>query len=372
MTKVLHISKYYPPDLGGIEDVCYNLVKIVDSNTDIDQQILCFNSCRSTSSDIYEGIRTTRVGCLLKVASQPIPINYKKRLRRILSETAPDVVHFHAPNPLIGKYLLRLLSPATRLIVHWHSDIIAQKHLYGLVKKSEARLLERAEKIIATSPNYVEHSRPLSPFKSKVVVIPNIIDIDRFALTPRTKQLADRIKKSYDNKPIVFFLGRHVPYKGIEHLLAASTHLKNDCEILIGGTGKLTSKLKRLNVRPNVHFIGRIPQEDVAGYYHAADIFAFPSVSKNEAFGVALAEAMYCEAVPVTFTIAGSGVNWVNLDRQTGLETENKNSVRYAQAIDYLLENPEIRLNYARKSKQRIERMFVKDVITSKIVDLYR
>ena len=48
----------------------------------------------------------------------------------------------------------------------------------------------------------------------------------------------------------------------------------------------------------------------------------FPSITKNEAFGVVLAEAMYCYTPAITFTIEGSGVNWVNLHQVTGLEME--------------------------------------------------
>lgn len=53
-------------------------------------------------------------------------------------------------------------------------------------------------------------------------------------------------------------------------------------------------------------------------------MFAFPSVTKNEAFGVALAEAMYCYTPAVTFTIEGSGVNWVNLNGITGIEVSQR------------------------------------------------
>lgn len=50
-----------------------------------------------------------------------------------------------------------------------------------------------------------------------------------------------------------------------------------------------------------------------------------------------LAEAMYCNAVPVTYTIEGSGVNWVSLHEVTGLEVPNRNVAEYAKAIDELL-----------------------------------
>ena len=63
----------------------------------------------------------------------------------------------------------------------------------------------------------------------------------------------------------------------------------------------------------------------------------FLLIQKAEGFGLTLAEAMYCNAVPVTYTIEGSGVNWVSLHEVTGLEVPNRNVAEYAKAIDELL-----------------------------------
>ena len=53
-------------------------------------------------------------------------------------------------------------------------------------------------------------------------------------------------------------------------------------------------------------------------------IFLFSINYKNEAFGLALAEAMYYEKPAVTFTIPGSGVNYVCLDNENGIEVPNR------------------------------------------------
>jgi rhamnosyl/mannosyltransferase len=93
-------------------------------------------------------------------------------------------------------------------------------------------------------------------------------------------------------------------------------------------------------------------------YYHAADVFAFPSYTKAEGFGLTLAEAMYCKCAPVTYTIEGSGVNWVSLNGETGLEVPNRDVKAYAEAIDKLLSDNELCLKYSSAGKNRISRMF--------------
>ena len=73
----------------------------------------------------------------------------------------------------------------------------------------------------------------------------------------------------------------------------------------------------------------------------ACDVFCFPSVTKNEAFGIALAEGMYFGKPAVTFTIPGSGVNYVNLDGVTGIECKNADCKDYAISPQDSLGSPD-------------------------------
>ena len=107
-----------------------------------------------------------------------------------------------------------------------------------------------------------------------------------------------------------------------------------------------------------IKFIGRIPNEYLRCYYYASDIFAFTSCTKQEAFGIALAEAMYCGSVPVTFTIEGSGVNWVSVNGETGIEVPLGDVKAYAAAIERLLSDNDLYMQYATAGKDRIARMF--------------
>ena len=110
-----------------------------------------------------------------------------------------------------------------------------------------------------------------------------------------------------------------------------------------------------------IKFIGRIPNEYLRCYYYASDIFAFTSCTKQEAFGIALAEAMYCGSVPVTFTIEGSGVNWVSVGGETGIEVPLGDVKAYAEAIDRLLTDRDLYMKYATAGKDRVVRMFTSE-----------
>lgn len=367
--RILHISKYYPPYRGGIEDICFSFVQFL--KPEYEEKVVCFNdSCHSILSDV-DGVEVMRAGTLCELASQPLSFSFFFILRKYIRTFVPEIIHLHLPNPLACVYLLCLLPAKTKLVLHWHSDIVAQKYLYKLFTSIEKAVLKRADKIIVTSPQYLEYSYPLSPYKEKVIVIPNIISTDKMKLNA-SKDTITQLKKQYGNKPIVFFMGRHVPYKGIEYLIESEKYITSECVVLIAGSGPSTEELKKSVHSERIKFIGKIPDREINVYMGAASVFAFPSITKNEAFGVALAEAMYCKVPPVTFTIEGSGVNWVNLNGVTGIEVANKDAKAFGEAIDTLLKNDSLRKLYAENSHNRVVEMFTMQAVKKQLLELYK
>lgn len=89
------------------------------------------------------------------------------------------------------------------------------------------------------------------------------------------------------------------------------------------------------------------------------------------ALRVALAEAMYCYTPAVTFTIVGSGVNWVNLNGVTGIEVPNKDVIAYAQAIDKLLMDEPLAQKYGEAAHQRVVENFTIPKMMEKMNEVY-
>ena len=129
---------------------------------------------------------------------------------------------------------------------------------------------------------------------------------------------------------------------------------------MIGGKGPLTDSLKKEAAGDSkITFLGRISDEDLIAYYLACDIFAFPSITKNEAFGIALAEGMYFNNPTVTFTIPGSGVNYVSLNGVTGIECPNGNVEALAEAIKLLQKDKKLAQKYGEAANERVKRLFM-------------
>lgn len=367
--KILHVGKYYSPVPGGIESV--NKL-IVDGLKEETHYILCFNSLCQNDYTREQNVEITRAATLGVVASQPLSIAYFWKLKKILNEFKPDVVHFHYPNPL-GAFCLNVVLPKEiKLLVHWHSDVVAQPRLYKLIEDVERQLLKRADIILATSPNYAEYSMPLKSFQEKIRILPCAINPLDFTLLQDDLLRVQRLRKSYGDRPIILFLGRHVKYKGLEDLLKAEKSVRTDCIFVIAGSGVLSEELKAKYTSSRIHWLGRIKDEDMKIYYTLADIFVFPSITRNEAFGVVLLEAMFCHCAVVDYTIVGSGVNWVAKNGETCIECENRNVAQLAEAIDKLLIDPSLKQKMGENAYRRVLDNFTAERIVTRLKELYK
>ena len=317
---ILQIAKYYHPVEGGIETVTKYMA---EGLTAFENVVVCFSQDGITRLDTVNGVKVYRIASSFNIASQDIAFSYYHYLKKIIYEEQPDIILLHCPNPFLYSITARLTPPKAKLILL-----------------------------------YVHPSSPIYEYRDKIKVVPNGIIKSDFVWNVGDEATVEEIRQKYNHKKIVFFVGRHAAYKGINYLIEAEKFIQSDCVILIGGRGPETEKLKAMTHSSRIKFIGRIPNEYLRCYYYASDIFAFTSCTKQEAFGIALAEAMFCGSVPVTFHIEGSGVNWVSIKDKTGIEVELGDVKAYAEAIDKLLSDHDIYYKYAIAGKDRIAKMF--------------
>lgn len=368
--RVLQIVNYYYPHIGGIEQTAGDISRIIKSNKNNELEIICFNEKEPSDFilihktedviDDYYGTRIIRCGCIAKILSQSISLTLYERIRESFKLFNPDVVILHMPNPLEAFLLLKCIPKKVKLIVYWHSDIYKQRFLNIFVKKLIDRLLVRANKIIATSPNYINESNYLKMYFDKCVVVPSCIDENKLIINKKVEENSIKIRSIYSDKIICFACGRHVKYKGFEYLIKAFDNLPDYIELVIAGEGPLTKKLKKMTDGNNrIHYVGRIEQEMLNAYYNVSDIFCFPSITKNEAYGLSLAEAMYFGIPSITFNINGSGVNFVSINKTTGIEIENRNIEKYREGIILLSNNKELRKEYGKNAKKRATDLFL-------------
>ncbi|MCL5074916.1 MAG: glycosyltransferase [Chloroflexi bacterium] len=362
--KVLHIYKNYYPMVGGIESHLRLLCRHLARQPDLEVSILVANTGRRTVIEQDDGVRLIRAGQLFTLARTPLSWS----LFRWVARLPADIIHLHSPYPW-GELSYLLAGRSRGMVLTYHSDIIRQKGLLRLYEPFLWRVLERADRLIASSPNYIETSPYLRRFSSKCVAIPPGIELQRFQRVDETQVQA--IRQCYGT-PIVLFVGQYRYYKGLDILLQAMAGLS--IKLLFIGPGlaqNLQSRVHLLRLEDRVHFLGEIPDADLPAYYHACDVFVLPAVERSEAFGLVQLEAMAC-GKPLVCTELGTGTSYVNIHEETGLVVEPGNPTALGQAIERLLSDPLLYQRLSQGAIQRVTQHFRHDIMVQRTLELYR
>ena len=368
--KVLQISKFYPPVRGGIESATRELTEGLVRNG-VPTDVLCagrsWTTERSRLPTGCEVVRVAKWGSLLSTSMAPALIRHLQRMA-----PGSDVLHAHMPDPM-SALALWITRPNARIVLHWHSDVIRQRHAMKLYRPLQTWLLRRSDAIIATSQAYLEASEPLQPWKHKVRIIP-IGVADRHGSTEGATIAA--IRQRFVGRRIVFALGRMAHYKGFDLLVDAASLLPPDITVLIGGTGDLqghlAEKVAQLGLEGKVQLLGNIADPELPSYYAACDVFCLPSTGRAEAFGIAMVEAMMMGKPVVAADIPGSGVPWINVDGVTGLTVPVRQPPALAGALLLLLSNPALLQRMGLAARQRYLDEFTAERMTQRTIDLYR
>ena len=183
--------------------------------------------------------------------------------------------------------LLQLARPALHVAAKW-------------LRSWDLATVGRVDTFVANSANTAQKIRAF--YHRDAVVVPPPVECDRFANLPVVPE-----NERYD-----LVLGGLVPYKRVD-LAVEAWRLMPDRQLMIVGDGPERARLEK-TAPPNVRFVGRVPEEALAGWYAGARLFAFPG---EEDFGIVPLEAQSA-GVPVVALGKGGALETV-VDGQTGV-----------------------------------------------------
>ena len=365
--RVLHVGKFYPPAPGGMERVVQLLCE--NERPEVDSVVLAANTSPHTVREVWHGVPVTRVASVASIGSVGICPTFPAALAR----TPRDITVIHEPNPaaLVSDWITRGRGP---LVVWFHSEVVRARWKYNILYRPFLRrALTRADRIVVSSARLADHARELADFRSKCVVIPFGIDVERLEATPAVTARAAQIVAEHPG-PRVLFIGRLVPYKGVDVLIDAMASVPRATALILGDgplRSELAARAAASGVAGRVRFLGALPDAEVVAHLHACDVFVLPSVSRQETFGVAQLEAMACGR-PVVSTDLETGVPWVNQHEVTGLVVPPGNSERLSDALGTLLSDEALRNRLGAAARERVEREFTTERMAQRTVSLYR
>lgn len=368
--KIVHWAKFYPPEWGGTEAVTAALAEAAVRHGH-DVQAIAYTDIDRPKSEMRHGVKLKLFRSFGRISSQPLSLRYA--ICAIWAAQNADVVHIHAPNIFSSIYLLLLNRRTTRIVTHWHTDIVNKGWLGILVMPLQYLLAKMSHAIIATSEPYALSSNVLRRNLDRVRIVPLGIQ------DPLPEEIADSLPPEIEDfirgRKVVLSIGRLVPYKGFEVLIDATRDLAEDSCVVIIGSGiletALRARIEEFGLCNKILMVGRLNRTVLNLMLRRCDLYVMSSVMRSEAFGVVLLEAMACSRPVIATNIDGSGVPWVNQHDVTGLNVPPHNAPSLADAIKRVLGDPALGRNYGLAGRRRFDSLFQESIMIERVMALY-
>lgn len=356
--RVIHCYRtFFPETQGGLEQAIFEMA---GSSKDCSVLTLADDPVDQE----YRGISVKKSKRWFSIASCCIGPGL---IGRLFTSRA-EILHLHFPWPF-GDVSYLLAGRGRPLVVTYHSDVVRQKVLGFLYSPIRHLFLSRADRIVATSPEYFETSSVLQRYKSKVEVIPLGLSEDDY---PKPcKEVIESFKQSFGNE-FMLFIGALRYYKGLEFLVRAAPGLP--FPVLIAGKGPEEKRLRELAESlgaTNVHFLGHVDDELKIALLSLCRAVVFPSHLRSEAFGVTLLEGMMAGKPLISCSI-GTGTSFVNLAGETGHVIPPADVGALKAAMLDLWEDQQKAEAWGRAARARFESMFTGQKMAKAYGDLYR
>jgi glycosyltransferase involved in cell wall biosynthesis len=310
-----------------------------------------------------------------RLAVEPMAFNgsfhlhFYPRLRRLLAEVKPDLVHIdEEPYNFATWDALRLArrAGARALFFSWQN---LQRRYPWPFSAFEASVLKHSDYAICGNRD-AETVWRAKGYRGPIAVIPQFgIDPDLSAPLPA----ADLRAAPGDFS--ICYAGRLVPEKGVDRLIRACAQLKDGYRLELIGSGPSRAALvklaaecglgARLTVRPwmsSADFSQALPRFDA---------LVLPSVSQpnwKEQFGRVLVEAMAC-GLPVVGSDCGEIPNVIG---DAGLVVPEGDVTALAGALAQLQASPALRADLGRRGRERALACFTQQTIAAATVAVYR
>ncbi|EKU84447.1 TIGR04063 family PEP-CTERM/XrtA system glycosyltransferase [Massilia timonae] len=218
-----------------------------------------------------------------------------RRLSEIIPQIKPDVLHAHSPslNAIAALKAGKKFGIPVVYEVRAFWEDAAVDHgtstegglRYRLTRALETHALRQADAVTTICEGLRRDIVARGIPADKITVIPNAVDIDKFAVGGVADQDL-KTKLGLQGARLIGFIGSFYAYEGLDILLRAVPALtaeRPDLRVLLVGGGPEDARLRQLakdlNIVDKVVFTGRVPHEQVQMYYDLLDVLVYPRLS---------------------------------------------------------------------------------------------
>lgn len=291
-SRILFITRNYPPKVGGLEEYSYNLIREFESRE---------STCKITLSKS------------IKHLIWFLPYSFFKALYLIRKYSIQSV---HLCDGLLSPVglLLKLLTGAKVTVTIHGLDITYDNPFYQMFI---SWCITRLDGVVCVSRSTRDECiRRIIPCPN-CTVIPNGIRPDQLYLQQSKNELRRKLENliglSLDNKRVLFTIGHLVKRKGVAWFVEnVMPRLEGSYLYVVAGEGAerrtIQKIVDRYNLQDSVLLLGEVSDGNRNIIYNASDIFIMPNITVPgdvEGFGIVALEAGSCGLPVVASNIQG-------------------------------------------------------------------
>jgi len=364
---VLHVSPYFPPHVGGLENHVRLLTGAL-ARSGLEVRVL--------TSSIGEGPSAPPDGDPPGVSVRRLPsfglgddAISPSLLGECTSEArATDLVHLHGHlfySTTVGALVRRMGGPPT--VLTFHGEFQKCSRLGRLSKRARDAvqgpfILRAMDQVIALTGHDSGLLAALGVDPDRITVIPNGIPLDRYR--PDGKEAEEGLRRRLGLEPdagFFLFVGRLVEQKGVRFLLEAARLVLRDhpsARFVIAGEGPLRARsvqsCAEMGIGGSVTFAGWLPHDDLIAAYCSSTAVLAPSLW--EGMPLVVLEAAACGRPVIASDIPG--ITMLVEDGRTGLLVPPRRPDELARAVSSLIDRPEDVGRLSRNALDKAKREF--------------
>jgi len=370
--RVLQVTSYFYPHVGGLETYVYNLSKhLVKRGHEV--VVYTSNLPKSKHYEVFDGLEIRRFNAFTKPLGNPFTLGMFKSL---LNVKGFDIVHAHDEHAFTANLaaLTRLIN-GKPIVISSHGrlsyDYWLGKLLLFLYERTAMRLtLKGAQAVIVLSGSDKEYLSRFGIDPQKIRVIPN-------ALTPFQSNLypvKEGPEKEYgfEGKHLILYVGQLLRRKGVQYLIDALPKISSaikDVRLAIVGDGdykgELMKRVRACKVQGFVDFLGRISNEKLVQMYSKCDVLVLPSLA--EGVPNVILEAMSRGKPVIATQIPGI----TDYFQETAYLVKPSDAESLSEAVIDVLSNNYVAENLGKKGQALLENNFTWSKVADSVLELY-
>ncbi len=381
--RVLHVSpSFYPAwAYGGVPrcayELCRELVRVGHDVTVWTTDVFDRDSRLGTPESVVDGIRVRRFRNLSNRLAHDFQLYLPLASFAAAAEQVAgfDLVHIHSHRHLLQVAVARAARRAgVPYVLTGNGTVPAIERYVGIKQILDSigveGIVRDTAACIAVSNAEIPHYLEAGVRADRIRVIPNGVRLSEFERLPEAGSF--RSSHGLGDAPLIVFVGKITPRKGVDVLIRAMRHLPESVQLVVAGNfmmpeAPLHALVEELGLASRVRFPGLLLGEERNAAYVDADVVAYPSI--DEIFGLVAAESIMCGAPVVVCGDSGCGELVTASGGGSVVPYGDPESL--ARAIGQLLDDPQARERHVREGREYVRANLGWGSIAERTSDLY-